>query len=47
MKYNYCFFNPVEETFKLSVNLISPSQILPTAENRWRLCEQSTHMVAW
>ena len=27
----YCFFNPVEETFKLSVNLlISPRQILPT-----------------
>ena len=27
----YCFSNPVEETFKLSVNLlISPRQILPT-----------------
>jgi len=44
----YCFFNPVEETFKLSINLlISPWQILPTAETRWRHCEQSIHMVAW
>jgi len=44
----YCFFNRLEETFKLFVNLlISPCQILPTAENRWRHCEQSTHMVAW
>jgi len=44
----YCFFNRLNETFKLSVNLlISPCQILPTAENRWRYCEQSTHMVAW
>jgi len=44
----YCFFNPVEETFKLSVNLlISPCQILPTAKIRWLHCGQSTHMVAW
>jgi len=44
----YCFFNRLEETFKLFVNLlISPCQILPTAENRWRHCEQSTHVVAW
>jgi len=45
MKMKYYFFNPVEETYKLSVNLlISPCQILPTAENSH--CEHSTYMVA-
>jgi len=48
MKMKYYFFNPVEETYKLSVNLLmSPCQILPTAENRWRHCKQSTYMVVW
>ena len=33
----YCFFNHLEETFKLFVNLlISPCQILPTAE---KICD--------
>jgi len=41
-------FHRIEETFKLVVNLlISPGQNLPTTENRWRHCNQSTHMVAW
>jgi len=41
----YCLRNRLKELF---VNLlISPCQILPTAENRWRHCKQSTHMVAW
>jgi len=44
----YCFFNRLEETFQLFVNLlIFPCQILSTSENRWHHCEQSTHMVAW
>ena len=43
----YCFSNPVEETFKLSVNLlIYQCQILPTVEKRLRHCDQSTLMVA-
>jgi len=42
------FFNRIDETFILFVNLwISPCQILPTTENRWRHYKQSTHMVAW
>jgi len=37
----YC--NLLEETFKPFVNfMISPCQILPTAEIRWRHCKQST-----
>jgi len=44
----YCFFNRLEETFNLFVNLlISPCQILSTAEKRWCHCQQSTNMVAW
>ena len=44
----YCFFNRLEETFKLFVNLlICPCQFLPTAEHRWRHCKHRAHMVAW
>ena len=44
----YCFFNCLEETFKLFVNLlISPCQFLPTAENRCHHCTYMVDLYLW